>query len=145
MKLAFLIVVAAVIAVLAGELRQTNWQANSGIQSIPSTASTNPLVGVRPWNPGSVPIQFTWSHGLTNLAVAGLQTDIKLPAYAAKPSPPESLPPRVYRTSPYTILVLVPGRQPDDNSILKPGTAGPKRMPIVTPGLEFLPYSFAEK
>lgn len=145
MKLAFLILAAALNPVHAGDRMQTNQPDNSGVLSIPSTASTNQPGGIRPWNPGPDAKRFTWNNALTNLPVVNFPAGKQLPAQDGKPPPPELLPPGVYKTYPYTLLVLVPGRQHDDNGLLKSGTAEPKQMPILSPGLKFIPYSAAEK
>ena len=57
----------------------------------------------------------------------------------------DQLKPGVYKTSPYTCLVLVPGPLPDDGSVLEPGTNSVERMPVIKPGLKFIPQPPAEK
>ncbi len=52
------------------------------------------------------------------------------------PSAPK---PGVYRTEPYACIVVVPGKHPDDRSVVKPGDPGPP-MPVVRPELRFIPF-----
>ncbi len=66
-----------------------------------------------------------YRHGASNLFIV--------------PSPPRMLPPGVYKTEPYSCIVVVPGPHPDDRSIIDPGS-GNSSMPIITPGLRFIPY-----
>ena len=47
--------------------------------------------------------------------------------------------PGVYKTAPYSCLVVVPGPLADDQCIVNPG-ANPSAMPMVTPELRFLPW-----
>src|ERR1700690_3247330 len=98
MKLAFLILAAALNPVHAGDLMQTNQPG-----------------GIRPWNPGPDAKRFTWNNALTNPPVVNYPAGKQLPAQDGKAPTPELLPPGVYKTYPYTLLVLVPGRQHDDN------------------------------
>ncbi len=49
------------------------------------------------------------------------------------------LSPGLYKTEPYSCLVLVPGRPIDEKSIVKPSLPSPP-MPRVSPGLEFIPW-----
>ena len=56
------------------------------------------------------------------------------------PSPPTNLPPGVYRTVPYSCIVLVPGPHPDDKCIVNPGPWD-SSMPIVRPDLHFIPLN----
>jgi hypothetical protein len=56
------------------------------------------------------------------------------------PQPPASsdqLPTRVYRTLPYTCIVVVPGPCADDRAIVSP-SSGDYRMPIIRPDLQFI-------
>jgi hypothetical protein len=51
-----------------------------------------------------------------------------------------SLPPGIYKTEPYTCLVLVPGPHPDDKCIIGNGAGQPNiQMPIRRPELQFIP------
>ncbi|MHC1763200.1 MAG: hypothetical protein AB9869_02685 [Verrucomicrobiia bacterium] len=47
--------------------------------------------------------------------------------------------PGLYKTEPYSCLVLVPGPYIDEKSIIKPSLPLPP-MPTVDPGLEFVPW-----
>ena len=60
----------------------------------------------------------------------------------ARQSDNQSQPPGVYQTYPWTIIIVVPGPQHDDFSVLGPGnTNGLSRMPIIKPHLEVVPKS----
>ena len=51
-----------------------------------------------------------------------------------------ALPPGLYKTEPYTCLVLVPGPHQDDKCIIGNGTTQPTiQMPIRRPELQFIP------
>ncbi len=144
MKLAFLIVAAAINPLLGGDLVQTHQADQSGRLIIPSAASTNQSGGVRLWNPGSDSNHLIWSNGPTNPPVTDFQNDKKLPAPDGNPLQVGFLPPGVYKTSPYTLLVSVPGTQCDDFHIDGRGTIGPEKMPVTQGGLKFVPFT-AEK
>ena len=65
----------------------------------------------------------------------------KLPLLARQ-SDNQSPPPGVYQTYPWTIILVVPGPQHDDGSVLGPGnTNGLSRMPIINPHVEVVPRS----
>lgn len=53
-------------------------------------------------------------------------------------APSANPPPGVYKTAPYSCIVVVPGPHPDDRCIVNPG-AGDSSMPIVKPDLQFIP------
>ena len=55
------------------------------------------------------------------------------------PSAPSTIPPGVYRTFPYSCIVVVPGPHPDDRCIVNPG-GGNDPMPIIKPDLQFVPW-----
>ncbi len=57
---------------------------------------------------------------------------------------PGQLPAGVYRTLPYTCIVVVPGPCPDESAVLNPGS-GNYRMPVVRPDLQFIPLSPTNK
>ncbi len=58
---------------------------------------------------------------------------------APQPKPaPGSPRPGVYRTAPYTCIVIVPGAHPDDKSIITP-SAPVAKMPMIKPELKFIP------
>ena len=54
-----------------------------------------------------------------------------------KPSPSAPAP-GVYRTEPYTCIVIVPGGHADDKSVIHPAEPGPN-MPVLKPDLRFVP------
>jgi hypothetical protein len=67
----------------------------------------------------------------------------------AKPSPPlvqslgagwdQPLKPGLYKTEPFSCLVLVPSAQADGRAIVKPKEPSPP-MPVVKPDLRFIPW-----
>jgi hypothetical protein len=58
---------------------------------------------------------------------------------AAITKPLPSLPtPGVYKTAPFTCIVVVPGKHADDRSVVKP-TEVDSAMPVVKPELRFIP------
>ena len=97
---------------------------------------------------GVVTIPFSSS---TSLLQAGAPTTNKpqlrilINPQAARTKTPFASPvaPGVYRTFPYTCIVVVPGPHPDDACIVKPGNVDPS-MPIVKPDLQFIPWSPAK-
>jgi hypothetical protein len=56
---------------------------------------------------------------------------------------PAIIPPGVYRTAPYSCIVVVPGPQLDDKCIVNPG-GGNDPMPIIKPDLQFIPWGPAK-
>jgi hypothetical protein len=54
---------------------------------------------------------------------------------SASPTPPK---PGVYTTEPFTCIVIVPPKQPDDQSVMKPKESG-SAMPVIKPDLRFIP------
>ena len=63
---------------------------------------------------------------------------LRPPAAAAGPAP------GVYKTTPYSCIVMVPGPHPDDRAIVSPG-GGQYTMPVITPELQFIPLRQAKK
>ncbi len=59
------------------------------------------------------------------------------------PSAPRTVPPGVYKTEPYSCIVVVPGAHLDDRCIINPGV-GDIPMPIVKPDLRFIPWNAAK-
>ena len=60
------------------------------------------------------------------------------------PTPSTSPAPGVYKTAPYTCIVVVPGPRPDDVCITRP-RGGDSSMPIIKPDLRFIPLHPPEK
>ena len=46
--------------------------------------------------------------------------------------------PGIYKTEPYACIVIVPGKQPDDQCVVKPIESG-STMPVIRPKLRFVP------
>jgi len=75
----------------------------------------------------------------TNAAgsVPGRKFQLPQPQKDSKASP--SLPaPGVYKTEPYTCIVIVPAGHSDDKSVIHPPDPGPN-MPVLKPDLRFVP------
>ena len=49
-----------------------------------------------------------------------------------------SLAPGIYKTEPYTCIVIVPAEHPDDKSMIRPPETVPN-MPVLKPDLHFVP------
>jgi hypothetical protein len=65
--------------------------------------------------------------------------NLKMGELAAITKPLPSLPtPGVYKTAPFTCIVVVPGKHADDRSTVKP-TEVDSAMPVVKPELRFIP------
>ena len=57
---------------------------------------------------------------------------------------PTRVPPGVYRTAPYSCIVVVPGPNLDDRFIVNPG-GGSLSMPTIKPDLRFIPLNPPQK
>ena len=53
-------------------------------------------------------------------------------------TPPSGLAPGIYKTEPYTCIVIVPGEHPDDRMAIHPPDPAPN-MPVLKPDLRFTP------
>jgi hypothetical protein len=82
----------------------------------------------------------------TRSPVPGFKTG-KAPLAGKLPlaSPSAGLKPGVYRTFPFTCIVIVPGPHPDDVSAVESGTDGMEKLPVFKPGLKFVPFAPADK
>jgi hypothetical protein len=110
-----------------------------GTSPIPFLApSGNPAFRIQPSPPGArlhppaVP-----PTGLTNLYWILRSNPIVVPAA------PPIIPPGVYKTTPYSCIVVVPGPHPDDKCIVNPGS-GNSPMPIIKPDVRFIPWGPAK-
>jgi hypothetical protein len=65
------------------------------------------------------------------------------PPSAHPPSAPSTIPAGVYKTLPYSCIVVVPGPHPDDRCMFGQGK-GETSMPIIKPDLRFIPWSPAK-
>jgi hypothetical protein len=66
------------------------------------------------------------------------------PARPISPSAPATVPHGVYRTVPYSCIVVVPGPHPDDRCIVRPPDVD-FSMLVVKPELQFIPWSPAKE
>jgi hypothetical protein len=55
-------------------------------------------------------------------------------------SAPPNIPAGIYRTFPYSCIVVVPGPHPDDKCVFPP-PGGDSAMPIIRPELQFIPWT----
>src|ERR1035441_571387 len=69
---------------------------------------------------------------------------LPLSARLRPPTAPPMIPAGVYKTVPYSCIVVVPGPQPDDRCVINPGDVA-SAMPIVRPDLRFIPLDPAKK
>lgn len=74
-----------------------------------------------------------------------LKVQIVAPSnHLSLPSLPRNIPAGVYKTVPYSCIVVVPGPYPDDRCVVRPG-GGDFSMPIIKPDLRFIPLRPAKK
>ena len=93
----------------------------------------HPSLRIYPVPPGALPARPALPRtGPTNLYWLLRSNSIALP------SAPTNIPPGVYKTAPYSCIVVVPGPHPDDKCIVNPGPWD-SSMPIVKPDLQFIP------
>jgi hypothetical protein len=59
------------------------------------------------------------------------------------PSAPTTIPAGMYKTVPYSCIVVMPGPHPDDRCIFGNG-GGESSMPVIKPDLRFIPWSPAK-
>ena len=120
-------------------------------QRVPHGGSWPPAATPWPGNPKSdvaaVPLART--NLLSSLVASGWQPQFEVPSVPqpARPQPsvsPGQLPAGVYKTLPYTCIVVVPGPHPDDRCIVSP-PGGECRMPIIRPDVQFIPSHPLEK
>ena len=86
---------------------------------------------------------------LIPLLVSGWQPQFEVPSVPqlARLQPSVSLgqlPAGVYKTLPYTCIVVVPGPCPDERFFVKP-PGGECPMPIIRPDVQFIPFGQARK
>ncbi len=167
MKLAFLMMMAVFNPAFAGDLIQTNSQAPGGLFSTPPPAAANQQgdwfsgKGVTNWS--SFGLALT-NAPILNLKADPFQFDSKLslapgpagltPSANPKSSPYPTLPctgeatrlkPGVYKTLPYTCLVLIPGPYPDKIGTVEKDSRGLEKMPTLLPQLKLVPTAPAAK
>jgi len=112
---------------------------------LPPVDSWPPAETPWPGNPenGPVAIPVARTNVLMPLLASGWQPQFGVPrvpqsARPRRPASPDQLPAGVYRTAPYSCIVLVPGPHPDDRAIVNP-RGGDSAMPIIKPDLQFIP------
>lgn len=123
-----------------------NAQSNVFIIPSPPCTSPHPLLalasnrafGIAPLPPGhrSSPPAVS-PTGVTN-SYWNLRSN-----HIVMPSAPTAMPPGVYKTFPYSCIVVVPGPHPDDRCIVNP-SGGNDPMPIIKPDLQFIPWGPAK-
>jgi hypothetical protein len=118
---------------------------------LPSAGSWPPAETLWPWNPGSNPaaIPLVRTNLLAPLSASGWQPqfeaqNMQQPTRLQPSVSLGQLPAGVYKTLPYTCIVVVPGAHPDDRCIVSlPGGECP--MPIIRPEVQFIPLHPANK
>ena len=112
---------------------------------LPPVDSWPPAETPWPGNPESdvAAIPLARTNLLTPLFASGGQPQFEIPSVPQhtrphSPAPPGQLPPGVYKTAPYTCIILVPGPCPDDRAVVSP-RGGDSSMPIIRPDLHFIP------
>jgi hypothetical protein len=117
----------------------------------PSAGSWPPAETPWPVNPENDVVAFPLARTnvLIPLFASGWQPQFEVPsvpqlARPRSPAFPDQLPAGVYKTAPYTCIVVVPGPHPDDRSIVSP-SSGEYRMPIIRPNVQFIPLHPAKK
>jgi hypothetical protein len=124
------------------------WNAQSNAIIIPSPPGTSvhpplvpagsPVFRIQPWPPRARLSPLTVpATGSTNLNWILRSNSVVVP------SAPSAVPPGVYRTFPYSCIVVVPGPQLDDKCVVNPG-GGHCPMPIIKPDLQFIPWTPAK-
>ena len=115
------------------------------IQRIPPAGSWPPAETPWPGNPesGVAAIPLARTHSMIPLFASGWQPQFGVPsipqsARPRRPASPGQLPAGVYKTAPYSCIVVVPGPHPDDRTIVNP-RGGDSAMPIIKPDLQFIP------
>lgn len=74
------------------------------------------------------------------IGTPGRTNTLKAPlVLLAKPGPGQPLAPGLYKTMPYSCLVLVPGGHTDDLALITPPSPAPP-MPSIQPELQFIPW-----
>ena len=136
-----------------------------GLAAAPSTPSpviARSNVVIIPSPPGTFPLPFLAPSGSPVFRLQPSPPGARLPPSAVPPtgltnlywilrsnpivvsSAPPIIPPGVYKTAPYSCIVVVPGPQLDDKCIVNPG-GGNSPMPIIKPDLRFIPLGQARK
>ena len=107
----------------------------------------------RPWpgNPESETVGIPLAR--TNVLMPLLASDgqpqfeaqnLPQPKHPQPPAAPGQLPPGVYKTLPYTCIVVVPGPHLDEWFFVTP-PGGECPMPIIRPDVQFIPFGQARK
>ena len=124
------------VAADQGSQRRGGWPS----RSMPEPWNVQSNVLIIPSAPGNTPPPA--------LAPAGKPEFKAQPARSsARVHPPSArfpVPGGVYRTEPYSCIVVVPGPHPDDRCIVNPG-GGDYSMPIIEPDLRFIPKDSAAR
>jgi hypothetical protein len=117
---------------------------------VPPVGSWPPAETPWTWNPESdvAAIPLARTNVLIPLFASGWQPQFKAPSTPQptrprRPATPGQLPAGVYKTLPYTCIVVVPGPYPDDRAIVSPSSKD-YRMPIIRPDVQFIPWGPAK-
>jgi hypothetical protein len=113
-------------------------------QSLPATNLLSTLVPANRWTAAKPPTLLLPPALPLNLRGPLTNPLPQLLVLARTNSPSIALPlkPGVYKTEPFSCLVIVPGAQADDQAIIGPSEPVPP-MPMIKPDLRFVPWSAA--
>ena len=105
------------------------WPGNASIKvmAVPSLGNKAPLLALAPARKPEFKIQ-----------------TLPLSARLRPPTAPPMIPAGVYKTVPYSCIVVVPGPHPNDRCVINPGDVA-SAMPIVRPDLRFIPWNPAKQ
>jgi hypothetical protein len=122
------------VAAEQATLRQGAWPS----RSMPGPWNVQRRVLIIPSAPGNAPLPALAPAGKPELKVQPARLSPRVhPPFTLFP-----VPGGVYRTEPYSCIVVVPGPHPDDRCIVNPGS-GHYSMPIIKPDLRFIPKDSA--
>ena len=145
MKLTWSLMTVALCSVWAGALVRTDGEPKFNSLPYP-TASSIHYPGNR--SPSAVQANdnlFASNNAVTNRPAPGLRSDNPLSGFACRRAQPAYVPPGVYRSAPYIMLMLVPGPNHDAKGVHQPEVNGLAKMPAVLPGLRLEPYPSDKK
>ena len=101
--------------------------ASSKVMAVPSLGNKAPLLALAPARKPEFQIQ-----------------TLPLSAPLRPPSGPPMISAGVYKTVPYSCIVVVPDPHPDDRCVINPGDVA-SAMPIIRPDLRFIPLNPAKQ
>jgi hypothetical protein len=140
MKPTWSLMAAALCSVWAGALVRTDAEPKFNFLPYPTASLINYSSDSSPWVLGANDNLFTLNNAVTNRLWPQFRTDKPMSGSACRRSQPAYVPPGVYRSTPYSCLILVPDPQDYAKSLHQPRRAGMEEMPVIKPGLKLIPY-----